>query len=173
MNICTLGRCHRLRNEIKPLQSKNVIEPNGARKPHRRPQQLPEWLASGRGQAHRIYPGKSPALTARVELVRWRADFQRAQDQVLIVPGIESVRTHADRKIEIETDRQCGALRLVPAGSELLVRDPLDEFEISQFRGMRRLQALQHLRAGGAPLRRPFPPWRVELSAKQLECGIK
>src|SRR6266853_6029838 len=166
MNISALVRFHRLRNEVKPLQSENVIEPNGARKPHRRPQQLAKWLATGRDEAHGIYPGKPPALTARVELVRRRAYFQRGEDQDLIVPGIESVRTHADRKIEIETDRQCGALRLVPAGGELLVRDPLDEFEKGQFCSMHRLQALQHLRAGRARLRRPFPPWLIELPAK-------
>src|SRR5262249_16920363 len=134
---------HRFRNEVKPLEAQNVIEPNGARKLHRRAQQITKRLASALDQGRRIDAGKPPTLPLGVELIALCAALERRQDQILIVPGIEPVRSHTDRNVEIESDRQPCVMRLVPASRELPVRDPLDEFEIAKLFAARRLKGLQ------------------------------
>ena len=96
-------RCTR-RNEIKPVETEDVIEPYRSGKTHRGAYHLAERRKVARFQSAGIESREPPVLPGRVELIGRRADRQRARDSVLLVPGIESAGLHANGDIEIKSD---------------------------------------------------------------------
>ena len=85
--------------------------------------------------------------------------------------GVEPVRAHPHRDVEIEPQRQVEPSRQVAAGPELLVGDPLDEFEIGEPVGFRQSEAIERTRVRPAPFRRPSPPRSVEPAAQKFKGG--
>ena len=150
-----------------------MVEPDRAGILHRRAQQLAERFAVGRDQRGGIDARQSPALPLGVERVRWRADLDARQVDVLVAPGVEAVRTHADRHVEIEPDRQSGVLREVAAGGQLLVGDPLQEFDEGKLLRIGCAQCGEPLRRRLPPFERPLPPRLLETPAQHLEGGVR
>src|SRR5215470_2019629 len=156
------------RDEIEPLETQDVIDPDRAGISHGCAQDLCEWRAAALDQAQGIDARKSPALPLGVELVRRRADLERWQDEILIAPGVKAVGADADGDIEIKPDREPGAVGLGPAGHELLVGDPLHKGMVIERLSVGLAEIMQRRLVRLAEFGRPFPPWRAEAPTQLL-----
>ena len=161
-----------VRHQIKPLQAQHVIEPDRAGVAHRGPQHLAKRLEGLHGESGRIESGKAPVLAERVQRVRRRADGEMAGDRRLLVPGVESVGLHADGDVEIETDLHAEVMRELLARSQLLVGDPLhefDELDLALVGACAQFGAFVVIRP--PPFLRPFPPRLVEAMPQHFKAG--
>src|SRR3954466_6027452 len=122
-------------------------------------------------QSDRVDAGQAPFLSAGIEDVRRCANLHRAQQRVLIVPRIETVRANPYRNVEIEADRQTALRCAVAAAAKLLIRDPLHVFMKSDVIAVGPAQPLQRFFVWPLPFRRPFPPRSLEAGAQMFEAG--
>ena len=148
-----------------------MIEPDGAGVAHRGAQHLPERLELPRLQGNRIEGRQTPILPGGVVEVGRRSYREPGHDGILIAPGIEAVRLHPDRDVEIKPDRQSQVLRALPAGGELLIGHPLHELEIADGLAIAVAQLRQRRLGRISPLRRPLRPGRAEPPAQEFEAG--
>lgn len=102
-----------------------MIDPQPARVPQRRPQQLGEWLRLRAGQAPGVERQLGPVLAALVEPVGRGADADAVHEQILLRPGIGTARIHADREVRDQPDRHSGRQGGLLDGRELRVGEPL------------------------------------------------
>ena len=170
-DIGALVGLHPLRDEIEAIQSENMVEPDRAGILHGGAQHFAERRAVGlRSSAAGLMPARPQRWPCVLSWSGGAPISSAGRIEVLLAPGIEAVRPDADREIEIEPDRQAGATGLVPAGRELLIGDPLDEFEVAELRRHRvARRRVKSRRVGLAPFSRPFPPWPSEAPAEHLE----
>ena len=124
-DIDALPGPHPVRDQEQALEPQHMIEPDGAGVAHRGAQHLPERLELPRLQGNRIERRQAPILPGGVVEVGRRSDREPGHDGILIAPGIEAVRLHPDRDVEIKPDRQGQILRALAAGGELLDRPPI------------------------------------------------
>ena len=95
-----------------------------------------------------------------------------AGNRDLLVPGIESVRLHADGDIEVKPDFHATPGREIPAGLQLAVGGPLHEFHEFDLGCIRaRTQSGEFDIVGFSPFLRPFPPRLVEFVPQHFEAG--
>src|SRR3954452_6803131 len=127
---------------------------------HRGAQHVAKRLESLRLESRGIETCEAPILAGGVEHVGWGPDREMPRNRRLLIPGIEAIGLHPDRDIEIEADLHAQPLCEIPARSQLLVRDPLHEFNEFDRLGVRtcaKLRASCIVRL--SPMFRPFPPW--------------
>jgi hypothetical protein len=90
----------------------------------------------------------------------------------LLVPGIESIRLHADGDIKVKPDLHAKPHREIAAGLQLAVGGPLHEFhEFDLGCICARAQFAAFDVVGFSPFLRPFPPRLVEFVPQHFEAG--
>jgi hypothetical protein len=113
-----------------------------------------------------------PILSGRVEFVGRRADGKIAEYRRLVTPRIGAIRIDADGEIEIKPDRQTEFFRLVTAGGELIVGDPLQKLEEPAFTILPSAKFIQRCRVGVLPGIGPLPlGGTIETPPQDFEAG--
>ena len=149
-----------------------MVQADRAGVPHGRGYQPAHRLEVAGGQRMRIEGGEAPVLTRRIEFVGRGADRNIGKHDVLIAPGIGAVRVDADGDIDIKSDRKTVPPRLVTAGLQLAVSDPLHELMEFTRIAMRAVKVVQGANFGMTPGVRPLRPRRRRVTlAQNFEAG--
>src|SRR5262245_45213669 len=153
-----MARWHAVRDEVKALQTQDVIEPNRARVAHGRPQHAAKRFELSGLEAGRIESGQTPVLSRCVEGVWRRTNCHRRQDGVLIAPRVEAVAANPDRNIEVEPERQSPFAGFGATTVELIVGYPLYKLEQADRCRVGLMKRSEVFVLRSSPRSRPFPP---------------